>query len=159
MEVNGYKYKGIIDCFKTIYLEEGLRGFTRGLIPSLIGVTHVCVQFPLYEYMKLYFAKKDKKSTSDLTVWQFMIASSISKIAAGIVAYPHEVLRSRQQHDRTTGKRESIWNLLKITAKEEGLKGFYRGMGTNLLRSIPSCIITFVSFEYISKCLYVRYSK
>lgn len=30
-----------------------MHAFYRGLIPSLLGVSHVAVQFPLYEELKL----------------------------------------------------------------------------------------------------------
>lgn len=45
-----YRHTG--DAFVQIYRTEGLRGFYRGLLPSLFGVSHVAVQFPLYESFK-----------------------------------------------------------------------------------------------------------
>jgi putative effector of murein hydrolase len=36
-----------------IYRSEGSRAFYRGLIPSLLGIAHVAVQFPLYEQLKI----------------------------------------------------------------------------------------------------------
>ncbi len=38
----------------TIYRTEGIRAFYKGLLPSLIGVSHVAVQFPLYEKAKAW---------------------------------------------------------------------------------------------------------
>ena len=35
--------------------------------------------------------------------------------------------------------------------KEEGINGFYRGITTNLVRTIPNCILTFVSYELLRK--------
>lgn len=32
---------------------------------------------------------------------------------------------------------------------EEGWQGFYRGMGTNLLRVTPACAITFTTYEML----------
>ena len=32
-----------------------------GLLPSLAGVTHVSIQFPVYEKVKLYVAKRGSK--------------------------------------------------------------------------------------------------
>lgn len=34
---------------------------------------------------------------------------------------------------------------------EEGIKGFYRGCTTNLLRTTPAAALTFTSFELISR--------
>lgn len=50
---------------KTIFRTEGWRAFFRGLFPSLLGITHVAVQFPLYEYLKRWSSE-----CSDLVVVQ-----------------------------------------------------------------------------------------
>lgn len=57
---NERRYKHTLDAALTIYRQEGLRAFYKGLTPSLIGVSHVAVQFPLYEQLKVWageFAK------------------------------------------------------------------------------------------------------
>ena len=46
------RYTNTWIAFRSIYKTEGWRAFYRGLAPSLIGVTHVAVHFPLYEKMK-----------------------------------------------------------------------------------------------------------
>ena len=46
------RYRTTWEAFRLIYRTEGLRGFYRGLVPSLLGVSHVVVQFPLYEFFK-----------------------------------------------------------------------------------------------------------
>ena len=48
------RYRHTLDAAITIYRTEGLRAFYRGLVPSLLGIMHVAVQFPLYEHLKLY---------------------------------------------------------------------------------------------------------
>ncbi|KAI0917374.1 hypothetical protein AcW1_007425 [Taiwanofungus camphoratus] len=46
------RYRHTIDAALTIYRTEGWRAFFRGLLPSLLGIAHVAVQFPLYEFLK-----------------------------------------------------------------------------------------------------------
>lgn len=48
------KYRSTLDGFRTIYRNEGLAAFYKGLIPSLFGVSHVAVQFTLYEKAKAF---------------------------------------------------------------------------------------------------------
>jgi solute carrier family 25 folate transporter 32 len=54
MAPNERRYKHTLDACRTIYREEGLAAFYKGLAPSLLGVTHVAVQFPLYEQLKVW---------------------------------------------------------------------------------------------------------
>ena len=37
--------------------------------------------------------------------------------------------------------------------KEEGIRGFYRGCYTNLIRTTPAAAVTFTSFELLSRYL------
>ena len=52
-----YRYRNTLDAFITIGRHEGIRGYYKGLGTSLFGVSHVAVQFPLYEKLKSYLRK------------------------------------------------------------------------------------------------------
>lgn len=123
-----------------------------GLLPSLVGVSHVCVQFPTYEYLKLRVARSYGIEPTDLSATAIVGCSSLAKVIASVAAYPHEVLRTRQQKDRK-GHHASVTMLIRTVWQNEGIRGFYRGLATNLLRVVPAGAITFVSFEFISKWL------
>ena len=51
------RYRHTVDAASTIYRTEGFRAFFRGLFPSLLGILHVAVQFPLYEQLKKWARK------------------------------------------------------------------------------------------------------
>eukprot|EP00951_Prasinocladus_malaysianus_P008955 scaffold65197_cov26-Prasinocladus_malaysianus.AAC.2 len=84
------KYKGTFHALKSIAKYEGLAGLYSGLGPSLIGIAHVAVQFPLYEASKAYIADKYNIPTSQLGTLQLMGASALSKMVASTATYPHE---------------------------------------------------------------------
>lgn len=50
-------YRGTVDAARRIFKKEGIGAFYRGSIASLLGVVHVSIYFPLYEYLKVRFSK------------------------------------------------------------------------------------------------------
>ena len=52
-------YKGTADALYRIAKEEGVAGLYSGLGPSLFGVMHVVIQFPLYEAIKMKLSHRN----------------------------------------------------------------------------------------------------
>ncbi|RCK66933.1 Mitochondrial nicotinamide adenine dinucleotide transporter 1 [Candida viswanathii] len=152
---NEVYYKGTIDAFKEMYKSEGIRAFYSGLIPSLFGLLHVGIHFPVYEKLKtiLHCSTTTGEQGSTLTLWRLIAASSISKMIASTITYPHEILRTRMQLRQDTGKSRSLLKTVVSIFRNEGLKGFYAGYFTNLARTVPASAVTLVSFEYFKTYL------
>ncbi|CDK26468.1 unnamed protein product [Kuraishia capsulata CBS 1993] len=139
-------YKSLVDTFVKMYRKEGWKSFYSGLLPSYIGLTHVAIQFPIYENLKKNLNLRDDSSN----VGKLTLASIISKVLASSVTYPHEILRTRLQIDKT--KVSMMTGLVRTflsVYKNEGVKGFYSGFIINLTRTVPSSAVTLVTFEYI----------
>ena len=94
-----WHYKNTLDAFRQMYRAEGLGAFYSGLAPALLGLSHVAIQFPLYEYFKLRFTGLEMgDSTSREHYWVgILTATFLSKVCATTATYPHEVLRTRLQ--------------------------------------------------------------
>lgn len=92
-----------------------------------------------------------------------------SKLAALIVTYPYQVIRSRiqvsppmllivsfphrmwhAQNNTTSHIYPNIRTCIRRTFASEGMAGFYRGLGTNLVRVLPGTCVTFVVYENIA---------
>lgn len=54
------------------------------------------------------------------------------------------------QNNATTHLYPTIPATVKRTWQGEGVRGFYRGLGTNLVRVLPGTCVTFVVYENLS---------
>lgn len=96
-----WHYTSTFDAAKKMYRSEGLRAFYSGLTPALLGLAHVAVQFPLYEFFKMQFTGYgigEHPAHDSGSHWMGISAATfLSKICASTATYPHEVLRTRLQ--------------------------------------------------------------
>ena len=71
---------------------------------------------------------------------------------ASTTTYPHEVIRTRLQTQTSNSGPIRYKSLRQSTAlifKEEGFSGFYKGLGTNLVRTVPASAISLLIYEFL----------
>ena len=148
---------------RQIYRNEGVKGFYRGMVPSLFGVSHGALQFMAYEQLKRH---RSRTSLTDLTIssaetherrelsnLDYLCLSGLSKVFAGCMTYPYQLLRSRLQTYDAAGTYRGVGDAIAQTWRKEGISGFYKGLGPNLLRVLPSTWVTFLVYENMKKTL------
>ncbi|KAK6950905.1 hypothetical protein Daesc_007433 [Daldinia eschscholtzii] len=99
-----WHYRSTLDAARKMYSSEGILSFYSGLTPALLGLTHVAVQFPVYEFLRKKFtgqAMGEMGSDDQQSHWFGVLSASIlSKMMASSATYPHEVIRTRLQTQR-----------------------------------------------------------
>ncbi|XP_075219106.1 replication in mitochondria 2 [Lycorma delicatula] len=140
-------------CIKRIYRQMGIRGFYKGITASYWGISETVVHFVIYEAIKAHLLTRrshtrssrrdDEKTSRDFL--EFMMAGAVSKTVASCIAYPHEVARTRLREEGN--KYRGFWQTLGVVFKEEGCRGVYRGLTTQLIRQIPNTAIMMATYE------------
>ena len=149
-------YRGTLDAFSKIIQQEGVRALYAGLVPSLLGLLHVAIHFPVYEKLKTRLGcytvnyNENGEKQQSLNVQRLIMASSLSKMVASLITYPHEILRTRMQLKSNLPSKiqHKLIPMIKKTYRNEGFMAFYSGFTANLLRTVPASAVTLVSFEY-----------
>ncbi|KAF8211623.1 mitochondrial carrier domain-containing protein [Mycena galopus ATCC 62051] len=154
-------YRSVLHGFSSIIRSEGVSGLFRGTSLALFGVSNGALQFVVYERMKRWGFEVKKKQyrlagrqwtveADKLSNTAYSFMSGGSKLAALSLTYPYQVVRSRIQNNATSHLYPTIPTTIRRTWAQEGIRGFYRGLGTNLVRVLPGTCITFVVYENIA---------
>jgi solute carrier family 25 protein 33/36 len=90
------RYKSSLDCVRQVVQQEGIRGLYRGLSASYLGTVETALHLVLYEQFKLLYCRA--LAGTDMpndAAWSEVLgttgAAGSAKLAAGFIAYPHEV--------------------------------------------------------------------
>ncbi|RZF43407.1 hypothetical protein LSTR_LSTR001668 [Laodelphax striatellus] len=155
---NGKHYTGTIDALSKIYRVEGIRGWYKGLIPSLFGVSHSALHFMAFEEMRNYYNQQYKSVPIDtnLGTKEFLMIVTSARFLATLLTFPFQVVRNRLQDHRAAGEYTGIVDCIRKTWRFEGFQGFYKGLTPNLTRILPATIIIFTTYENVSWYLLER---
>ncbi|XP_002732621.2 mitochondrial basic amino acids transporter-like [Saccoglossus kowalevskii] len=153
-----HDYKGSIDCIKKIYHQEGIKGCYRGMVPTLLReIPSFGVYFAAYEFFCSNFEKRS--TTEHLGLVQLLLAGGFSGMCSWMSTYPVDVIKSRLQADgmHHINKYNGIIDCIVKSYKEPGsggIKVFFRGLNSTLLRAFPVNAATFTVVT-----LFLRYAR
>lgn len=135
-------------CIANIYRSQGIVGFYRGITASYFGISETIIKFVLYEYLKSTLQRwRDTQPDSSMgnQALDYMMAGAISKTVACFLTYPHEVARTRLREENS--RYRGFFQTLQTVFREEGHRGLYRGLSTQLVRQIPNTAIMMTTYE------------
>ena len=148
MPIHERKPHGIIKTVHRLHAEGGIPIFWRGFTASLLGLSHVAIQFPTYEFFKA--EAREWSVTNEESALDLLLASGFSKMIATSLTYPHEVVRSRMMDHRGRSEdQRSLRSTFLRIVRVEGLGALYTGIHVSLVRVVPNCCITFMTYEMI----------
>ncbi|CAL1714026.1 unnamed protein product [Somion occarium] len=141
---------------RDIYREESPRALFKGLGPTLVGVIPArSINFFAYGNGKQIIANRFNNGRENS--WVHLTAAACAGIVTGTATNPIWVVKTRLQleaHDRgaatSNAKFGGSWNMIKRIFREEGVKGFYKGLSASYL-GVTEGTIQWTLYERLKK--------
>ena len=137
------EFNGLVDCLKKTASKNGAGALYNGFGISVIGIiAYRASYFGMFDTGKVMLFE-DMKKANIFAVWFFAQCVTVS---AGVVSYPLDTVRRRLM--MTAGKtgKDKLYDgtidcFKKIYANEGGLKPFFKGCLSNILRGTGGALV------------------
>lgn len=153
---HGSTYAGVADCARQTLAQEGVRGFYKGLTPTILsGAPYVGLQMSGYELYKRNLAPEIEAATGSQTLAK-LVCGAAGGVTAQTLMYPGDTVRRRMQTDGMQGRARvygSMMDCVRQTVAKEGYRGLFSGLGVNCLRAVPGAGIQFLAYEWFKYVL------
>lgn len=151
-ESTSYHYRSTWEAARSIFKTEGMSGFNRGLLPTLLrDAPFSGLYYVFYSKSKAYFESRHKEGL--LPVNEFLIpavAGTVSGLIATAITHPPDVIRTQVQI-LSQQKRQSPWEATKELVSTRGVSALYKGLSLRLLRRPIMTAITWTCYELFKK--------
>ena len=140
------KTRNLLQWVSYIINAKGFRGLYTGYSLHAPMEFLACASyFGVYESIKSLGPQTNGKPDS----WVSLLGGGISGAFSWFFVFPIDVVKSIEQKNAFRSNSQSIPHIIKDRYNEMGLKGFYRGMSMQMIRSVPVHAINFYVFENI----------
>ncbi|EIM82114.1 mitochondrial carrier [Stereum hirsutum FP-91666 SS1] len=138
-------YRSTLSTFRTILKHEGITAFWKGNIPAeFLYLGYGAVQFTTYRTTSSFLTSLTLPLPSSANS---LISGSIAGVASTLATYPLDLLRTRFA---AQGKQKVYTSLASGIANiytQEGVKGFFRGLGAGMMSIVPNMGLFFLFYE------------
>ncbi|KAJ6810711.1 mitochondrial phosphate carrier protein 3, mitochondrial-like [Iris pallida] len=154
MQIDPVKYKSISSGFGVLLKEQGVRGFFKGWVPTLIGYSaQGACKYGFYEFFKKYYADiVGPEYAAKYKTLIYLAGSASAEVIADVALCPMEAVKVRVQTQ--PGFARGLSDGLPKFVKAEGAMGLYKGLVPLWGRQIPYTMMKFASFETIVEMMY-----
>ncbi|KAF5199478.1 Mitochondrial phosphate carrier protein 3 protein [Thalictrum thalictroides] len=154
MQIDPAKYKSISSGFGVLFKEQGVRGFFRGWVPTLLGYSaQGACKFGFYEFFKKYYSDlAGPENAAKYKTLIYLAGSASAELIADVALCPMEAVKVRVQTQ--PGFARGLSDGLPKFVRSEGYSGLYKGIVPLWGRQIPYTMMKFASFETIVEMMY-----
>lgn len=154
MQIDPAKYKSVRSGFGVLLKEQGIKGFFRGWVPTLIGYSaQGACKYGFYEFFKKYYSDiVGPEYAAKYKTLIYLAGSASAEVIADVALCPMEAVKVRVQTQ--PGFARGLSDGLPKFVKSEGVAGLYKGLVPLWGRQIPYTMMKFATFENIVELMY-----
>ncbi|KAH6660058.1 mitochondrial thiamine pyrophosphate carrier 1 [Truncatella angustata] len=140
-------YKGALSTARHILQNEGITGLWKGNVPAeLMYVSYAALQFTTYRSISMALSSISGEKGLNKSVESF-IAGAGAGATATTATYPLDLLRTRFAAQGTERVYTSLFRAVRDIRRDEGTRGFFRGLGPGLAQIVPFMGLFFAIYE------------
>ena len=155
---------GMRDVVRSVWQTDGFRGFYKGYGIALASVTlYRIVYLGGYDFLRSEMSQSSvgdnthgQTATKEASIVQRFAAAQFVSMAASMAHYPLDSIRRRLMMEAGKSDNERLYrnslDCFRKILREEGYRGFYRGLGVNLVRSIGAALVL-ISYDEFKRVL------
>ncbi|KAM9320521.1 dicarboxylate carrier UCP2-like [Gastrophryne carolinensis] len=155
--VKAAQYKGVFGTISTMVKTEGPRSLYNGLVAGLQRqMSFASVRIGLYDSVKQFYTK----GSEHVGIGSRLLAGCTTGAMAVAFAQPTDVVKVRfqAQANNSSAKRyKGTMDAYKTIAKEEGMRGLWKGTSPNITRNAIVNCTELVTYDLIKDAL-LRYN-
>jgi solute carrier family 25 phosphate transporter 23/24/25/41 len=134
----------------------GPRAFFKGFIPTVCSITpFVAINFAAFDTIKTTAHQRFPSTQNNIPATLSM--GAMSGLFAQTCCYPLDLVRRRMQMKGDVYK--GVVDALRTIGKEEGFRGFYKGMVPNAVKVVPNTAIRFMAYDLLKSYLGIEGKK
>ncbi|ORZ12369.1 mitochondrial carrier domain-containing protein [Absidia repens] len=131
------KYTGVLHSLKTIFKEEGIRGWYKGNVPAeYLYLSYSAIEFWTYKELETLIDGMDPEQKVPRVTKTF-VSGMVAGSVATTLTYPFDLLRTRFAVQGDTKHYTGIYQAMKSIYTSEGMPGFYPGIRPALVQIMP----------------------
>ena len=138
------RYMGIGDAFRTIFREEGVYGFYKGLGPTLGTIApFMGIQLTVYDVIK-------ESADFQPNAFTYLVCGAFAAMVAQTVMYPLDIVRRQMQisHGPAEGRRSTISMIRQLYASG-GVPCLYSGLSVAYMKVMPAASISLLVRDFL----------
>jgi solute carrier family 25 uncoupling protein 8/9 len=139
------RYNGSFDCYKKIFLLEGMKGFYSGFLPSMLSSSILnTAELVTYFHSKEILLRHFRESAP-----LHLFCGFLSGLVCVAVGTPFVMIKTRMMNKQVVYS--GVIDCVKKIVKYEGPKAFYKGWSAFLVGISAWNMVMFMTYEEVKK--------